>query len=322
MDITELPETRKFLQEFTLEDHKKRMVQESLKDMVFPIDYQADALEINNRPEDEQGIPIPWARDVKLKPNTMTVVGGANGHKKSMMSSQLALQVAKTGKAAIMQLEEGMGEQVLNLTKQAFARRQVTDDEIRRFCDWAEDRIYLYARRELTTIEPALGFLWAAADWGAELGIIDNLQKLGMKHNDNDQQNRDVEMLLDVANNNAAGMHVMIVHHITKPSFGGPEWRPDRYSLRGSGGLSDKPHNVILCYHNKKRAAGARKPSHERTQEERDLISSQCGFELMLVKLRGQEGEQTVELYDGSGPTIQHRAGGDEIRVFHDGVTG
>jgi hypothetical protein len=164
--------------------------------------------------------------------------------------------------------------------------------------------------------------LWAASDWGASLGIIDNLQKLGMKHNDNDQQNRDVEMLLDVANNNAAGMHVMIVHHITKPSFGGPEWRPDRYSLRGSGGLSDKPHNVFLCYHNKKRASAARKPTHERDAEERDVIKNEAGFELMMVKLRGQEGERTVELYDGAGPTIQHRAGDDSIRVFHSGVAG
>lgn len=310
-----------YLQSFTVEDHKRRMAQESLNDMVFPGEYQDDALEINNRTDEEQGIPIPWARDVKLKPNTMTVVGGANGHKKSMMSSQLALQVAKTGKAAIMQLEEVMGEQVLNLTKQAYAKQQVTDDEIRHFCDWAEDRIYLYARRELTTVEPALGFLWAASDWGASLGIVDNLQKLGMKHNDNDQQNRDVEMLLDVANNNAAGMHVMIVHHVTKPSFV-QDWRPDRYSLRGSGGLSDKPHNVILCYHNKARASAARKPNHERDAEDKRLISEVPGFELILEKLRGQEGEGTVELYDGAGPTIQHRQGGDEIRVFHSEVTG
>ena len=91
-----------YLQSFTVEDHKRRMARESLSDMVFPGEYQDDALEINNRTDEEQGIPIPWAREVKLKPNTMTVVGGANGHKKSMMSSQLALQVAKTGKAAIM----------------------------------------------------------------------------------------------------------------------------------------------------------------------------------------------------------------------------
>lgn len=321
MLVSEDKKSLSYLQSFTVEDHKRRMAQESLADMVFPSVYQDDALEINNRTDDEQGIPVPWARDVKLKPNTMTVVGGANGHKKSMMSSQLALQVAKTGKAAIMQLEEVMGEQVLNLTKQAYAKQQVSDDEIRHFCDWAEDRLYLYARRELTTVEPALGFLWAASDWGASLGIIDNLQKLGMKHNDNDQQNRDVEMLLDVANNNAAGMHVMIVHHVTKPNYV-QDWRPDRYSLRGSGGLSDKPHNVILCYHNKARASAARKPSHERDAEDRKLMSEVPGFELILEKLRGQEGERTVELYDGAGPTIQHRAGDDSIRVFHSGVAG
>ena len=321
MDAFENEATSKFIQGFTVNDHKQRLADAGRADMVFPGEYLDEALDIHNRPEDEQGIPIPWAPDVLLKPNTMTVVGGANGHKKSMMSSQLALQVAKTGKAAIMQLEEGMGEQVINLTKQAFAKQQITDSEIKRFCAWAEDRLYLYARRELTTIEPALGFLWAASDWGANLGIIDNLQKLGMKHNDNDQQNKDVELLLDVANNNQAGMHVMIVHHVTKPPFV-KDWRPDRYSLRGSGGLSDKPHNVILCYHNKERQAAARKASEERSQYERQLISEVPGFELILEKLRGQEGERTVELMDGAGPTIQHRAGDCLMRVFDDGVTG
>ena len=32
--------------------------------------------------------------------------------------------------------------------------------------------------------------------------------------------------------------------------------------------------------------------------------------------LRGQEGERIVELYDGAGPTIQHRAGDCAMRVF------
>jgi twinkle protein len=316
VDVFENPETRKFIQQFTVEDHRKRLAANGREDMVFPSAHVSEALEINNRSEEEQGISVPWAPDVKLKPNTMTVVGGANGHKKSMMTSQLALQVAKTGKAAIMQLEEGMGEQVLNLTKQAFAKQKVTDDDIARFAEWAEDRVYLYSRRELTTVEPALGFLWAAADWGANLGIVDNLQKLGMKHNDNDQQNRDVELLLDVANNNPSGMHVLIVHHITKPQFSGEDWRPDRYSLRGSGGLSDKPHNVFLCYHNKKRAAAARKASDERDVQERQMLSTQAGFELDMAKLRGQEGERVLELYDGAGPTIQRRAGDGAIKVF------
>lgn len=315
MDVFENPETRKFIQQFTADDHRSRLAESGRADMVFASTYLDDAIEINSRTEEEQGIPVPWAPDVKLKPNTMTVVGGANGHKKSMMSSQLALQVAKTGKAAIMQLEEGMGEQVLNLARQAFAKQQVTNDEITRFAEWAEDRIYLYSRRELTTVEPALGFLWAASDWGASLGIVDNLQKLGMKHNDNDRQNRDVEMLLDVANNNAAGMHVMIVHHITKPQFADTNWRPDRYSLRGSGGLSDKPHNVFLCYHNKLRAAAARKPFGDRDEAEKKLLDKP-GFELDMCKLRGQEGERIIELYDGAGPTIQHRAGDCAMRVF------
>lgn len=316
MDVFDNPETRKFIQQFTVEDHRQRLAANGREDMVFPSAYLDDAIEINSRTEEEQGIPVPWAPDVKLKQNTMTVVGGANGHKKSMMTSQLALQVAKTGKAAIMQLEEGMGEQVLNLTRQAFARQQVTNDDIARFAEWAEDRVYLYSRRELTTVEPALGFLWAASDWGAALGIVDNLQKLGMKHNDNDQQNRDVELLLDVANNNPAGMHVMIVHHITKPQFSSDDWRPDRYSLRGSGGLSDKPHNVFLCYHNKARVAAGRKSSDDRDLQERKLLAEKAGFELDMCKLRGQEGERILNLYDGAGPTIQHRAGDNAMRVF------
>ena len=49
--------------------------------------------------------------------------------------------------------------------------------------------------RKKSTIDRALGFLWAASELGCGLAIIDNLQKLGIGHNDNDAQNDAFEQL-------------------------------------------------------------------------------------------------------------------------------
>ena len=123
---------------------------------------------------------------------------------------------------------------------------------------------------------------------------------------------------MEVANNNPSGMHVVLVHHVAKPPGNDPNWRPSRYSLRGSSGLSDKTDNIFMAFHNKKRVAASFKSNDERDEEDRRLISEEFDFELIIEKLRNQPGERTEGLYHGPGRTLQMRAGGTDVRCIYE----
>ena len=314
------PEARAIMDQFTLEDHRKRLAEQE-RSRLRPIsDYVDEVIELHNKSKEERGVPLPWpsCSDVVLEPNRISIVGGANGHMKSTMTSQLALQFARRKPVAIMSLEIDMVTQAEILCQQMFAEFKLSESQIKRAAEWAEGKVWLYSWMQRIKIEQALGFLWAASDIGCGLAVIDNLQKLGIGHNDNDAQNEAFEQIMEVANNNPSGMHVILVHHVAKPPGNDDNWRPSRYSLRGSSGLSDKTDNIFMAWHNKKRVAARFKPREERDETDRRLIAEEFDFELIIEKLRNQPGEQTHGLYEGGGRTLQARAGGTDVRCIYD----
>jgi len=314
------PEARAIVEEMSMAEHRRRMAEHEMSRMKQVGDYRDEIKELATKPKEERGIALPWqnCKDVLLEPNRISIVGGANGHMKSTWTSQLAIHVAKQKPVAIMSLELDMQTQGEILCKQILAEDRLLESDVDKACDWAHDRVWLYSWQKKSTIDRALGFLYAAAELGCGLAIIDNLQKLGIGHNDNDAQNDAFEALLEVANNNPVGMHVILVHHVAKPPGNVPDWRPNRYSLRGSSGMSDKTDNIFMTYHNKPRARARWKPADERDNEDRRLITEEFDFELIIEKLRNQPGERVEYFYEGAGRTLQLRAGGNELRCIYD----
>ena len=314
------PEARAIMEQFTLEDHRQRLADQERTRLRPMSDYLNDVKELHQKTKDDRGIALPWmnCRDVVLEPNRISIVGGANGHMKSTLTTQLGLQVARQAPVAIMSLEIDMVTQTEILCQQIHAQSKLTDGEIEAAAEWGEGKVWLYSWMQRIKIQQALGFLWAASDLGCGLAIIDNLQKLGIGHNDNDAQNEAFEQILEVANNNPAGMHVILVHHVAKPPGNDPDWRPSKYSLRGSSGLSDKTDNIFMAWHNKKRVAATFVANDDRTEQDKRLIAEEFDFELIIEKLRNQPGERTEGLYHGPGRTLQMRAGGTDVRCIYD----
>ena len=310
------PEARAIMEQFTLEDHRQRLADQE-RSRLRPIsDFTGEVIELHNKTKEDRGLALPWmhCRDIILEPNRISIVGGANGHMKSTITTQLALQIARQTPVAIMSLEIDMVTQAEILCQQIYAESKLSDSQINSAAQWAEGKVWLYSWMQRIKIQQALGFLWAASDLGCGLAIIDNLQKLGIGHNDNDAQNEAFE---HHGRQTTTHLHVVLVHHVAKPPGNDPNWRPSRYSLRGSSGLSDKTDNIFMAFHNKKRVAASFKSNDERDEEDRRLISEEFDFELIIEKLRNQPGERTEGLYHGPR-TLQMRAGGTDVRCIYD----
>ena len=126
------PEARAIVEEMTMAEHRRRMAENEMSRMKQVGDFREDIKALVTKPKDERGIALPWqnVKEILLEPNRISIVGGANGHMKSTLTSQLALHVAKQKPVAIMSLEMDMQTQGEILCKQMLAQDRLLESDV------------------------------------------------------------------------------------------------------------------------------------------------------------------------------------------------
>lgn len=191
-----------------------------------------------------------------FRPGEVTVWAGYSGHRKSMFTGQVALDLC-VGKQRVLMASFEMtpARTLARMARQAFAVDRPADASLQHFARWTDGRLWLFDH--LGRISPAqclavIRYFAQELDGGQV--FIDSMMMVCASEESLDEQKQFTTDLVRVAQE--LGVHVHLVAHCRKPQSG-DEKPPTKYDLRGSAAISDQAHNVVTVWANKDKKAKA-----------------------------------------------------------------
>lgn len=201
-------------------------------------------------------ILIDKAHDtIEFRPGEVTAWVGYNGHRKSMFTSQVALDMAvQDQRALIVSLEMDPANTLQRMVRQATGKAYPSAALIDRFHDWTDGRIWLFDHMGTITVDHAFALCryFHEVHQGTQV-FLDSMMMICTSEERLDEQKKFSTGTLRLALE--TGMHVHVVTHCKKPQNEDDSKVPGRYSIRGSGAISDQAHNTIAVWMNKAKYA-------------------------------------------------------------------
>ena len=219
----------------------------------------------------ERKLWMPWhkTRDsFYFRPGEMTVWAGQNGHGKSQLTAQIAMDLMRQGDRVCMASFEMKPVQTIRLMSRMFIGTnpftaeyqnaegfEVLDEMFESFGQWSNKKLWIYDQMGVTSPEIVIGMTrYCAKELGIHHVFIDSLMKVVGDEDDMNGQKRLVGELFALAKD--LQIHVHLIHHVRKPA--NEDAIPDKYDLKGSGSVVDQIDNLFIVFRNKKKERDAR----------------------------------------------------------------
>jgi twinkle protein len=239
----------------------------------------------------EPDVQLGWQKcegRFTLRPGELTIWGGINGHGKSMLTSQVALDLcAQRQRVCIASMEMKPEKTMVRMVKQAAGDARPDREFIRAMHSWSDERLWLYDHTGSVKPQTMLAVVrYAVEKFGIQHFFIDNLMKCVPGDDDYNGQKDFVNSLTAIAQD--TGVHIHLVAHVKK---GGSEYdRPGKFDIKGSGSITDLADNLFIVWRNKrKEAVGSDKLKLKAA--EADLALGEPDCYLSLEKQRNGDWE-------------------------------
>ncbi|QSV45009.1 AAA family ATPase [Geobacter benzoatilyticus] len=192
-------------------------------------------------------------RHILFAPGELSVWTGLNGHGKSLLLNQLAIDVAKEGQqVAIASFEMSAKRTLYRMVRQAVGADQPADWLITQCLQWLDDLMWIYDHTGTVNTNDLLKtFHKAATERGVAHFVIDSLMKCGIAEDDYNAQKALVDRLQNFAQTD--GIHVHLVAHSRKKN--NEDDAPGKMDVKGSGAITDLADNVFSVWRNKGKEA-------------------------------------------------------------------
>lgn len=226
---------------------------------------------------------------VDFRPEEITVWAGYNGHRKSMFTGQVALDMAvQRRRTLIASMEMSPARTLARMARQAFATHKPSREDLERFSKWTDDRIWIFDHRGRVTPEVMLAVCnYFAKELDGKQVFIDSFMMVCASEENLDEQKQFATDLVRIAKE--TGLHIHCIAHCRKPQDDTSP--PGRYDIKGSGSISDQADNVITVWANRaKKAALERDPLDSQAAAKPDQIIS-------VEKQRNSEFEGRLQLW-------------------------
>jgi len=199
------------------------------------------------------GLKLPWGKThdkVRLREGELSVWAGYNAHNKSTLLSQIATWAAQEVKVGIGSFEMEL-EDTYTLMAQIAAGTSKPDTRwVNDYLTWCQERIYVYDRLEAVPGDQVIsGIDYMAGVLGCKLVVIDSLMMCRGIVGDMDAERDFCHLLTGLAKYHH--IHIALAHHMRKPPHGEETRVPNKFDLKGSGGIADLAHSVFICWNNK-----------------------------------------------------------------------
>jgi twinkle protein len=196
---------------------------------------------------------------IEFRPGEVTVWAGFNGHRKSMFTGQVALDlVAQDEPTLLVSLEMLPRKTLARMCRQATATDLPSADRLADFLRWTDGRLWLFDHVGALTPRRALALCRYFADEhkGAHV-FIDSMMKVCESEESLDEQKKLVGDLCAIGQE--TGLHLHLVAHAKKPGAEGEGRPPTKYDIRGSSAISDQCHNIVTVWMNKAKRSESEK---------------------------------------------------------------
>ena len=196
---------------------------------------------------------------IEFRPAEVTTWAGFNGHRKSMFTGQVALDLCEQDEPVLLVSLEMLPMETLGrMCRQATALQAPNAQRRREFMHWTDGRLWLFDHvGRLTPMKALAVCRYFAAEHKGRHVFVDSMMKVCQSEESLDEQKALVGDLCEMAEE--TGLHVHLVAHCKKPGGDGETKPPSKYDIRGSSAITDQSHNVLLVWQNKAKRAEAEK---------------------------------------------------------------
>lgn len=195
------------------------------------------------------------SRSIEFRPGEVTAWVGYNGHRKSMFTSQVSLDLAvQKQRVLIASLEMDPVDTMARMTRQSTGKAIPNDKAIDHFHQWTDKRLWLFDHIGNLSVDKSFALCRYFHDQHQGNHVfLDSMMMICPSEDKLDEQKRFSTGLVRLAQE--TGLHIHIITHCRKPNAGDESKLPSRYEIRGSSAISDQAHNVIVVWMNKAKYA-------------------------------------------------------------------
>lgn len=191
---------------------------------------------------------------IDFRPGEVSLWAGVNGHGKSMMLSQVTLDLLlQDEKALVLSFEMKPVRQMQRMSRQAYAGDEPPSSFLSTFHQWTDGRLWMYDHNGSIQWTQVMAVMRYASDkFGITQFIVDSLMKCVKGDDDYNAQKDFVNELCAFAQ--ARQVHVHLVHHVRKGES--EDKAPGKFDVKGAGAITDQVDNAFIVWRNKKAERG------------------------------------------------------------------
>lgn len=226
-----------------------------------------------------------------FRPGETTVWAGYNGHRKSMFTGQVALDLMSQGqKVLIASMEMQPAKTIERMAMQATAKRFPSPAQQDRFMGWTDKRLWIFDHMGHVSPQRLMGVCrYFAQEMGGQHAFIDSMMMVCESEESLDAQKRFTTDVVRLGLE--TGLHLHLIAHCRKPHNGSEDLPPTKYEIKGTSSITDQSPNVITVWANKGKEAELQKTNPDRGKlEEEDAVIS-------VAKQRNGDWEGKVGLW-------------------------
>jgi twinkle protein len=217
---------------------------------------------------ESKGLTLPWEKvsdKWRIRHGEMTIWSGYNGHRKSMLTGFVLLNLLRQGELALVLSFEMMpGKTLARLSRQAVGVAKPTPEYLTKFLDFCADKLWLYDQQGSVTPERVYAVITYCAEvMGVRQFVIDSMMKVIGDEDDYNGQKRFTGELQNIARQLTQNGHPTHIHLITHAKKTGDESkRPGKQDNRGSGTIVDQTDNFAVVFRLPELKEGDTGPDH------------------------------------------------------------
>ncbi len=261
---------------------------------VRPASSFADQLAAKFLPKEEGArqprmISTKLAQRLEFRPGEVTAWAGYNGHRKSMFTGQVALDLCfQRERVLVCSFEMSPADTLARMARQCFAVARPALLSLERFNAWTDDRLWLFDHVGRIKPDQLMAVLrYFAEELKGTQVLIDSLMMVCASEESLDEQKQFVTDTVRAAQE--FGLHVHLIAHCRKPASGDETKPPTKYDLRGSAAISDQCHNVVTVWANKAKQQEMSQGNYARRPEPDAMVT--------VEKQRNGEWEGRLKLW-------------------------
>lgn len=229
------------------------------------------------------GVPLPipgFGDKLALRRGEMTVVSGYRGHAKTEGVNWIVNAAIQAGEKVLVASFEMRGHVLLGrAVRQVTAARMPSVEYINQAIDWWNDKLWIFDHVGSANPDRVFEvFQYARRRYGVTFFVIDSLMKFGLAEDDYTGQAKVANTYSNFCNQN--NVHGILVAHSRKDA--NEDHIPNNNDVKGTGGITDMAHNVLILWRNKMKERAIQKSmrgeeltrDEERSLEKSDAIWS------------------------------------------------